>query len=78
MSHIHTGPLPPEMASHVAGPQRIAAQLRDLEIAEREQILAWAMVFCSCRMTTWGPGMPPVAGCPVHGQHMTTWDGRTL
>jgi hypothetical protein len=44
-----------------------------MEVEHRRQILAWPMLFCSCRQH-WrelGTGGPPVQqGCLVHGQFM--------
>lgn len=54
-------------------------------IAQREDIMAWPMIFCTCSegwlISPLGPGragQPPQVGCLVHGTVMVTRDGRVL
>jgi hypothetical protein len=50
-------------------------------MAEREAMLAWSPIFCTCtpgytRVDTETP--PGHASCLVHGAFMITYDGRVL
>lgn len=57
-----------------------------LQETQRQQILAWQAIFCTCSLHTakrpspftWRPGKAPGQGCQVHGHFMITPDGRVL
>jgi hypothetical protein len=87
MSHAHAMRITPEIAAQLglggpAQPESDAVTayrqaMRDTEIAERELVLAWSMIYCTCPRR-YLPGPPEQAQCLVHGGFMTTYDGRTL
>jgi hypothetical protein len=49
-----------------------------LQIAEREQILHWAPLFCSCPAWRVRAAHPPQADCMVHGTVLLKPEGGWL
>lgn len=84
---MHAVRLPPGMAAQLGigspeqePPPGYAAYreaMRDTEIAERERVLRWAMIYCTCPRS-YLAGPPGQAECLVHGGFMATYDGRVL
>ena len=54
---------------------------RDVPVSERQVMLDWSPLFCTCRprLALVTADIPPGhAHCLVHGAYMVTWDGRVL
>jgi len=76
-----------EVITHPPTPEQRAAikayedAVRDHEVFEREVLLSWAAVFCTC-LTSYAPVSytqdPGYAQCLVHGRFLLTHDGRVL
>lgn len=75
-------PPPPEILEQM---RRVAQAEEQLMIRQRENVMAWPMIFCDCS-ARWlasplGPGRSPSpaqSGCLVHGTIMVTKEGRVL
>lgn len=72
--------LPPDVQAAIAAAQDVHQRAHDAEIEQRRTVLHWGAILCGCR--PWHdreqPGMPPQAGCVVHGSVMVTLDGEVL
>ena len=71
--------LPPDVQAAVQAAQQAHEYAHELEIEQRETLLRYAWLFCTCRV--WperGNVTPPQTGCVVHGSVMVTLGGRVL
>lgn len=94
--HLNAHGHPPDLENLFGPPEPpdpdTAARLLDLakrearlQESQREQILHWQAIFCTCPAYgrkrspfTWTPGKPPGRDCEVHGHFMITPQGRVL
>lgn len=75
--------LPPDVQAAVQAAQQAHEYAHELEIEQRETLLRYAWLFCTCRpWPSRADGKldttPPQSGCAVHGSVMVTMGGRVL
>jgi hypothetical protein len=81
---LSSGDLPPQLRAMLKQQETERAvmldQMEAAEIANRERLLAFAWLTCTCRKWfSWDEiGVPPQSECAVHGNIMITRSGRVL